>query len=95
VHGRTNSVQLWWDQLRTDADESKDTLGGFYMLRHLGATEYGSRESVSIGQVKRWLGHSASSRVADQYMKPVSPEDKSVVEWVRAALAKGSFKMSS
>jgi integrase len=86
VHGRTNSIQLWWDKLRTDTDESKDTLGGFYMLRHLGATEYGSRSSISIGQVKRWLGHSASSRVADQYMKPVGPEDKQIVEWVRVAL---------
>ena len=84
--GRTNSLQLWWDQLREDIKETKDTLGGFYMLRHLGATEYGSRTSISIGQVKKWLGYSASSRVADQYMKPVSPEDKPIVEWIRKHL---------
>jgi integrase len=93
VHGRTNSLHLWWDQLRKDAGESKETLGGFYMLRHLGATEYGSRPGSSIGQVKRWLGHSASSRVADQYMKPVSPEDKKVIEWVRSALSRGRFTL--
>lgn len=93
VHGRTNSVQLWWDKLREDIEESKETLGGFYMLRHLGATEYGSRAGVSIGLVKRWLGHSASSRVADEYMKPVSPEDKPAVEWVRDALMNGKFKV--
>ena len=87
VHGRTNSVHLWWDQLRDDVGESKETLGGFYMLRHLGATEYGSRPGASIGEVKRWLGHSASSRVADRYMKPVSPEDKPIVEWIRISLS--------
>jgi integrase len=91
VHGRTNSIHLWWDQLRTTIEETKESLAGFYMLRHTGATEYGSRSSISIGQVKRWLGHSASSRVADQYMKPVSPEDKAVIEWVRNALMNGRF----
>jgi integrase len=93
VHGRTNSVYQWWDELRTAIEESKESLGGFYMLRHLGATEYGSRAGTSIGQVKRWLGHSASSRVADQYMKPVSPEDKAVVEWVRNALARERVRL--
>jgi integrase len=89
VHGRTNSVHLWWQKLRAATIEEKETLAGFYMLRHLGATEFGSRAGSSIGEVKRWLGHSASSRVADQYMKPVSPEDKNVIEWVRDSLARG------
>jgi integrase len=95
VHGRTNSAHLWWDKLRTAIEETKESLGGFYMLRHLGATEYGSRAGISIGQVKRWLGHSASSRVADQYMKPVSPEDKAVVEWVRNALARDRVSLKA
>ena len=95
VHGRTNSVQLWWDKLRTEIEESKESLGGFYMFRHLGATEYGSRHGTSIHQVKRWLGHSASSRVADQYMKPVGPEDKAVVEWVRSALKRDRIGLKS
>jgi integrase len=90
VHGRTNSVQLWWDKLRETIGESKETLSGFYVLRHLGATEYGSRPGVSIGQVKRWLGHSVSSRVADDYMKPVAPEWKPVTQWVRQSLARKS-----
>jgi integrase len=95
VHGRTNSIQLWWDQLRTTIKESKESLAGFYMFRHTGATEYGSRSGISIGQVKRWLGHSASSRVADQYMKPVSPEDKAVIEWVRNALARDRVSLKA
>ena len=65
------------------------SLGGFYVLRHLGATEYGSRSGTSIGDIKRWLGHSASSQVADVYMKPVSPENRPVVEWVRRSLDSG------
>jgi integrase len=93
IHGRTNSIHLWWDKLRTGIEETRESLAGFYMLRHLGATEFGSRSGNSIGQVKRWLGHSASSRVADQYMKPVSPEDKPVVEWIRAALSSASVKL--
>ena len=93
IHGRTNSIHLWWDKLRTGIEETRESLAGFYMLRHLGATEFGSRAGISIGQVKRWLGHSASSRVADQYMKPVSPEDKPVVEWVRAALNRGVVRL--
>lgn len=87
IHSRTNALLSWWQKLRVSLDEEEGTLGGFYALRHLGATEYGSRPGVSIGQVKRWLGHSASSRVADEYMKPVSPEKKAVVEWVRKSLA--------
>jgi hypothetical protein len=41
--------------------------------------------AAMIGQVKRWLVHSASSRVADQYLKPVAPEDKAVIDWIRRA----------
>ena len=58
------------------------------MLRHLGATEFGSRLGCWIVAMKRWLGHSASSKMADPYMKPVSPEDREVVEWVRKRLTK-------
>jgi len=87
VHGRSDAVTLWWTKLRKRIGESPSTLGGFYTLRHLGATEYGSRRGASIGDVKRWLGHSASSSVADVYMKPVSPEYQEVVGWVRDRLA--------
>jgi len=87
VHGTANSVFLWWDELRKAIGESSKTFPGFYVLRHLGATEYGSRPGISVGEVKRWLGHSATSRVADVYMKPVAPEVKPVVDWVRTSLA--------
>lgn len=83
VHPKGNAVTQWWDKLRRAAGEKKGTLGGFYTLRHLGATEFGSRPGTSIGDVKRWLGHSASSDMADVYMRPVKPEYRKVVAWVR------------
>jgi integrase len=89
THGKGDAVQQWWYKLRKEIDETPESLPGFYVLRHLGATEFGSRPQCSIGDVKRWLGHSASSHVADHYMKPVSPENRPVVEWVRKALLSG------
>lgn len=52
----SNAVTMWWSKLRTRIGEKKATLPGFYTLRHLGATEFGSRPGCSIGDVKRWLG---------------------------------------
>lgn len=95
VHGRVNAVRMWWERLRKKLGETKDTLGGFYTLRHLGATEYGSRKGASINDIRRWLGHSASSEVADTYMKPVSPEYREAIEWVRAALRTGVADLRS
>jgi integrase len=89
VHGVSDSVVLWWTRLRAELGKDGKGLGGFYTLRHLGATEYGSRAGCSIGAMRRWLGHSASSQMADVYMKPVSPESRTVVEWVRTALRTG------
>lgn len=82
---KNDSIQQWWNKLRS-ALNMDGTLGGFYLLRHLGATEYGSRPGCSIGSMKRWLGHSASSSIADVYMKPVPPENKALIEWVRDQL---------
>lgn len=87
VHSRGNAVTLWWSKLRVKAGETKATVPGFYTLRHLGATEFGSRPRTSISEVKRWLGHSASSDMSDVYMRPVKPEYREVIEWVRARLA--------
>ena len=86
VHGPSNAVTQWWQKLRETTDETRETLSGFYTLRHLGVTEFGSRPGTSIGNVKRWLGHTASSNVADLYMRPVRPEYREVVEWVRSRL---------
>lgn len=86
VHGLTNAVTLWWERLRAAIDADKTTLSGFYTLRHLGATEFGSRPGASIGALKRWLGHTASSEMADLYMRPVKPEYREVVRWVRKQL---------
>jgi integrase len=86
VHGLTNAVTLWWERLRTAIEADKTTLSGFYTLRHLGATEFGSRPRASIGALKRWLGHSASSEMADLYMRSVKPEYREVVHWVRRQL---------
>lgn len=86
VHAKCDSVGLWWTKLRKGAGESPATLSGYYVLRHLGATEFGSRKGCSIGDMRQWLGHAASSAMADVYMHPVSPEDRKVVEWVRDCL---------
>jgi integrase len=86
VQPTSNAVTQWWDKLRKRVGKSKETLPGFYTLRHLGATEFGSRPGTSISDVKRWLGHSASSDMADVYMRPVRPEYREVVEWVRCRL---------
>jgi integrase len=89
VHDNCDSVAQWWMKLRDDLKAAGKGLGGFYVLRHLGATEFGSRPGCSIGEMKRWLGHSASSQVADVYMKPVSPESRAIVDWVRTSLRTG------
>ncbi len=86
VHDRADSVTQWWSRLRKSVGETKKTLGGFYTLRHLGATEYGSRSGCSIADIRRWLGHSASSQMADVYMRPIPPEYREVVTWVRKRL---------
>lgn len=86
VHGSTDTIHLWWVRLRQAMGETSASLEGFYVLRHLGATEYGSRPGCSISGIRRWLGHAASSSVADVYMRPVAPEQRAVVEWVRKRL---------
>lgn len=94
VHHNVDAVHQWWTKLiKRLGDECKGT-GGFYTLRHLGATEFGSRASCSIGAMKRWLGHSASSDMADVYMRPVSPENRTIVQWVRAALCNGRANLT-
>ena len=58
-----------------------------------GRPNLGRRPGCSISEVKRWLGHSASSAMADVYMKPVSPENRAVVEWVRKCLQSGKVDL--
>lgn len=84
LHEQTDSIALWWDKLRKSAGVK---LGGFYVLRHIGATEFGSRPGCSISGMRQWLGHSISSRVADLYMRPVSPEHRALIEWLRSRLS--------
>jgi len=86
VHQKSDSIFQWWKRMREAIGETKDTLDGFYVLRHLGATEFGSRPGCSIAEMKRWLGHSASSQMADRYMRPVSPEHREVIQWLRREL---------
>lgn len=86
VSGRVNRVQGWWHHLRERIGESKHTISGFYVLRHVGATEFGSRIGCSISEMRGWLGHSASSAVADIYMRPVAPEHRELIEWIRERL---------
>lgn len=91
VHARCDAVTQWWRKLRIAIGENAETLGGFYTLRHLGATELGSRRGCSIGDMRRWLGHGASSQMADVYMRPVRPEHRAVVTWVRRRLTSATL----
>lgn len=59
------------------------------MLRQLGATEFGSKPGCSIVATKQRLKHSACSQITDRYVKPVSPEDREMVEWVRDGCTRG------
>ncbi|MEM9345778.1 MAG: hypothetical protein AAGB26_04080 [Planctomycetota bacterium] len=95
VRRQSDSVLLWWQRTRTSLGYDKQSLGGFYTLRHLGATEFGSRPGASLNEVRGWLGHAAGSAMADVYMKPVSPEYREVVEWVRNALQTGEVDLTS
>jgi integrase len=95
VHGNgSDSIQQWWARLRDSLGDAGKGLPGFYVLRTIGATEFGSRPGCSISAMRRWLGHSVSSAVADRYMRPVSPQTRAVVEWVRKALASGRADLS-
>ncbi|MEX0775219.1 MAG: hypothetical protein WD042_05840 [Phycisphaeraceae bacterium] len=89
VHAKADSVLLWWNRLRQSIGETRHTLEGFYILRHLGATVHGAREGCSLADLRSWLGHGASSAMADVYMKPLKPEYKEVVAWVGQALESG------
>ena len=96
VHGnRCDAIRLWWERLREELKESKESLSGFYILRHLGATEFGSRPGCSLADMRRWLGHTATSTIADVYMRPVAPEHRKLIEWVRAALLTGKANLES
>jgi len=95
VSGHVNRVQGWWHALRERIGENKDTMSGFYVLRHLGATEFGSRDSCSISDMRGWLGHAASSAVADVYMRPVAPEDRMLIEWIRQKLQSSALDHDS
>lgn len=44
VHGRTNAVPPWRSRFRTQIGEKPKTPSGFYVLRHLGETQFGSRQ---------------------------------------------------
>ena len=94
VRDQTDAVVPWWLKMRKSLGYNPDTLGGFYTLRHLGATEVGSRPGASLNEVRGWLGHAAGSAMADVYMKPVSPEYREVVAWVREALQTGQVDLT-
>ena len=83
LHGNTDTVHLWWRRLRISMGLLENRLADFTCCGIWALTEFGSRPGCSIGGMRRWLGHAASSAVADVYMRPVSPEHRSVVEWVR------------
>lgn len=95
VRGQVDTVVTWWQRVRKSLGYDTESLGGFYTLRHLGATEFGSRPGASLNDVRGWLGHAAGSAMADVYMKPISPEYRDVVNWVRQALLTGHVDLNA
>ena len=81
---RCDSLAQSWSKLKNRA-ELKNWKEGFYILRHLGATAFASLPGVGIAQVRTFLGHGKSD-AADQYMKPLTPETKRVVDWINRML---------
>ena len=81
---RCDSLSQAWNKLKKRAGltEWKE---GFYLWRHLGATAYASQPGIGIAQLRTFLGHGKSD-VADEYMKPLTPEIKDVVQWVNQML---------
>lgn len=83
---RTDSVLQAFRRLKRRAG-LEDWREGFYVWRHVGATAYAAREDthISVAALRTFLGHGKSD-AADQYMKPLTPQVKEVVEWVNRML---------
>jgi integrase len=84
LYRRSDNLSQRWNKLKKQAG-LLDWKEGFYIWRHLGATAYASREGISLAHLRTFLGH-AKSQVADEYMKPLSPEIKKVVKWINEML---------
>ena len=78
------AARKYWNKLKERAGLT-DWQEGFYLWRHLGATAYASRPGTGIAHLRTFLGH-GKSNVADEYMKPLTPEIKDVVRWVNQML---------
>jgi len=48
VQSSSNAVVQWWKKLRNRVKKPKEKLLSFYTLRHLGATEFGSRRVAHV-----------------------------------------------
>ena len=81
---RSDSVWQAFRRLKKRAG-MEDWPEGFYIWRHVGATAYATRDGVGLAALRTFLGHGKSD-AADQYLKPLSPQNKEVVEWVNRML---------
>ncbi len=81
---RADSVAQAWRKLKMRAGV-EGWSEGFYVWRHLGATAYASLPGTGIAQLRTYLGHGKSD-AADEYLRPLTPETKRVVEWINAML---------
>ena len=84
LYVRSDSLSQRWNKLKKTAG-LQSWKEGFYIWRHIGATAYASREGVGIAQLRTFLGH-GKSQVADEYMKPLTPQTEKFIEWVNEML---------
>lgn len=81
---RTDNVAHRWKALLKRA-EVKGWKEGFSVWRRLGCTAYGSRPRIGLSEIRTFMGHGAT-QAADNYLKPLSPEVKTVVKWINRML---------
>jgi len=59
--------------------------GGFYTLRHLGGTAYGSRPKVSVVALRDFMGHT-SIETTNRYLRAVTPQNRQLMAWITKSL---------
>ena len=76
---KSSALRCAWMRLlkRSGAEWS----GGFYKLRHLGGTTYGSRPEVSVVALRDFMGHT-SIETTNRYLRAVTPQNRRLIAWI-------------
>lgn len=83
---RTDNFRDEWTELKQAAGIKEWKGGGFLILRHIGATVLATQPGVNLVLMKRFLGHSVSSDVANRYIEEVPPGSERLTDWIKRML---------